>query len=285
MTLSINLLTEHIGAEVQGVDLASPIGEETFAQLRDALYRHAVLVFHGQQITDEQQVAFTEGLGTLEMMMPSDPAGDGGPIAILSNLDENGEIIPSDDTRILYTIGNTLWHSDGSFRRVPLRGSLLAAKAVPPTGGETEFASTCASYVMLPDEKKAELQGLVAEHSMAHSRAQIAPDLISDAFLKDTPPVEQLVVRTIPETGAKALLVGSYAARIIGWPIEKGQGLLQELLDWVTQPQFVYRHNWCVNDLLVYDNRCCVHRGRPWDRSACKRVLHRTTLAGDGPMT
>ena len=204
---------------------------------------------------------------------------------ILSNLDENGEIIPPDDTRILYTIGNTLWHSDGSFRQVPLRGSLLAAKVVPATGGETEFASTCASYAMLPDAKKSELQGLVAEHSMAHSRAQIAPGLISDAFLKDTPPVEQLVVRTIPETGAKALLVGSYAARIIGWPIEKGQALLQELLDWVTQPQFVYCHNWRVNDLLVYDNRCCVHRGRSWDRSVCKRVLHRTTLAGDGSMT
>ncbi|MDP7395808.1 MAG: TauD/TfdA family dioxygenase [Lentisphaeria bacterium] len=285
MTLSINPLTEHIGAEVQGVDLTAPIGEETFAQLRDALYRHTLLVFHDQQITDEQQVALTGGFGTADMMLPSDPAGDGGPIAILSNLDEKGDIIPPDDSRILYTIANTLWHSDGSFRRVPLRGSLLAAKVVPPTGGETEFASACASYAMLPDEKKAELQGLVAEHSMAHSRAQIAPDLLSDEFLKDTPPVGQLVVRPIPETGAKALLVGSYAARIIGWPIEKGQALLQELLDWVTQPQFVYRHNWRVNDLLVYDNRCCLHRGRSWDRAVCKRVLHRTTLAGDGPMT
>ncbi|HCN07154.1 MAG TPA: hypothetical protein DIT01_04410, partial [Lentisphaeria bacterium] len=99
MTVSTNPLTEHIGAEVQGVDLTAPIDEETFAQLRDALYRHAVLVFHGQQITDEQQVAFAEGFGTVEMMMPSDPAGDGGPIAILSNLDENGDIIPPDDTR------------------------------------------------------------------------------------------------------------------------------------------------------------------------------------------
>ena len=184
---------------------------------------------------------------------------------------------------MVYHQGNGLWHSDGSFKRVPLRGSLLAAKVVPPDGGGTEFASLCAAYATLSEEKKASLEGLVAEHSLAHSRNQIAPNLMSKAFLEETPSEKQVMVRTVPETGKKALLVGSYATHIIGLPLEEGKVLLKELLDWSTQPQFVYSHKWRANDLVVYDNRCCLHRARPWDGSKYARILHRTTLVGDGP--
>ena len=283
MTLTIRKLEEHIGAEVQGVDISSPIDAETFDKLRGALCEYAVLVFHDQDITDEQHVAFSEGFGPLEMTMANDPIGDGGPIGVISNLDENGEIIPPEDPRTLYTVANTLWHSDGSFKRVPLRGSLLSAKVVPPEGGETEFASLTAAYAALPEQKKVEIERLIVEHSIAHSRAQIAPNLMDEAFQKDTPPANQRLVRTIPETGKKALLVGSYTTRVHGLPIEKGKTLLKELLEWSTQSQFVYRHTWRVNDLVVYDNRCCLHRGRSWNRGKYKRVLHRTTLAGDDP--
>ena len=283
MTITINKLEKHIGAEVQGVDITSPVNTETFKQLRHALYEYGVLVFHDQDITDEQHVAFSEGFGPLEMTMTNDPIGDGGPIGVISNLDENGEIIPPEDPRTLYTVANTLWHSDGSFKRVPLRGSLLLAKVVPPEGGDTEFAGLCAAYTALPEERKAGLEGLIVEHSLANSRAQVAPNLMSEAFQKETPPVNQVLVRTISETGQKALFVGSYTTHVIGWPIEEGKVLLKQLLEWATQPQFVYRHKWRVNDLVVYDNRCCLHRGRPWDLGNYKRVLHRTTLAGDGP--
>ena len=283
MSFKINKLEEHIGAEVQGIDISVPLGDEIFARLRQALSEYGVLVFHDQNITPQQHVAFSEGFGQLEMTLPTDPIGDGGPIGVISNLDDNGDIIPPADPRTLYTVANTLWHSDGSFRRVPLRGSLLFAKVVPPQGGETEFASVCAAYAALPLETKAKLEGLIAEHSMAHSREQISSNLMSEKFLNDTPPVQQVLVRTIPETGRKALYVGSYTTRIIGWPIEEGQAFLKELLEWSTQPKFVYRHRWTAHDLVVYDNRCCVHRGRSWDRANYKRVLHRTTLAGDGP--
>ena len=283
MTLKIRKLEEHIGAEVQGVDITSPIDADTFEQLRGALCEYAVLVFHDQDITDEQHIRFSEGFGPLEMTMVNDPIGDGGPIGVISNLDENGDIIPPEDPRTLYTVANTLWHSDGSFKRVPLRGSLLSAKVIPPEGGETEFASLIAAYEALPDQKKADIADLIAEHSIAHSRAQIAPNLMDDAFQKDTPPVNQRLVRTIPETGKKALLVGSYTTRVHGLPVKKGKALLKELLEWSTQPQFVYRHIWRVHDLVVYDNRCCLHRGQAWERGKYKRVLHRTTLAGDGP--
>ena len=283
MTLTIRKLEEHIGAEVQGVDITSPIDAETFDKLRGALCEYAVLVFHEQDITDEQHVVFSEGFGSLEMTMANDPIGDGGPIGVISNLDENGDIIPPEDSRTLYTVANTLWHSDGSFKRVPLRGSLLSAKVIPPEGGETEFASLTAAYAALPEQKKVEIERLIVEHSIAHSRVQIAPNLMDEAFQKDTPPANQRLVRTIPETGKKALLVGSYTTRVHELPIEKGKTLLKELLEWSTQPQFVYRHTWRVNDLVVYDNRCCLHRGRSWNRGKYKRVLHRTTLAGDDP--
>ncbi len=283
MAFTFRKLTENIGAEVKDIDLTASISRETFAQLRTTLAEHAVLVFHDQEISDEQHVVFTEGLGKIEMTMRNDPIGDGGPVGVLTNLDENGKLIPPDDSRMAYHQGNGLWHSDGSFKRVPLRGSLLAAKVVPPEGGGTEFASLCAAYATLSDEKKASLEGLVAEHSLAHSRNQIAPNLMSEAFLEETPSQNQVLVRTIPETGKKALLVGSYATHIIGWPLEEGKALLKELLDWSTQLQFVYSHKWRANDLVVYDNMCCLHRARPWDGHKYARVLHRTTLAGDAP--
>jgi len=283
LTVTINTLEEHIGAEVQGVDIASPVDEATFTQLREALYKHSVLVFHDQEITDEQHVAFSEGFGPLQLTLPSDPYGGGGPINRITNVDDNGDIIPADDTRSKYQAGNMLWHSDGSFKEIPLKASLLSAKVLPPSGGETEYASLRAAYANLPENRKNELEGLIAEHSMAYSRAQIAPDLMTKEFLKETPPVQHVVVRTIPETGEKALYVGSYASHIIGWPIEKGRALLQELLEWATQPQYVYPHEWKVNDLVIWDNRSCLHRGRPWEFGEYKRILHRTTLAGDGP--
>ena len=282
MSITIKKLAEHIGAEVEGVDTTSSIDEDTLQQLRDAFSKYSVLVFHDQDTTDRQQVAFSERFGRIEMSLPNDPLGDGA-IFRISNVGENGQIIPPEDPRALYTAGNMLWHSDGSFRRVPLRASLLSAKVVPPSGGETEYASLRAAYVTLPEEKKLALRELIAEHSMAHSREQIAPNLLTKSFLDEVPPVMQRVVRTIPETGERVLFVGSYASHIIGWPKERGSALLKELLEWATQPQFVYQHKWRVNDLVMWDNRYCLHRGRPWDSGNHKRIMHRTTLSGDGP--
>ena len=279
--MRIDKLSDHIGAEVRGVDIGSPIDGGTFSLLREAFHRHSVLVFRGQEITDEQQVAFSEGFGPLEMTIPSDPIGDGGPVGVISNVDGKGHVIPPDDKRMLYQKGNSLWHSDGSFRKVPLRGSLLSAREVPPAGGETEYASLRAAYAGLPEERKALIENLVAEHSIAWSRQQIAPGLMDDAFLDDTPPAAHPLVRAIPESGDKALLVGSYATHIVGWPLEKGRALLAELLDSATQPRFVYRHEWQRHDLVMWDNVGCLHRGRPWD-GRHRRVMHRTTLSMAG---
>ena len=281
MPVTIEKLGEQIGAVVSGVDISSPIDEETLSLLRRAFYSHSVLVFRDQEISNEQHISFSGGFGPLEMTIANDPVGDGGPIGVICNVDESGDIIPPDDKRMLYQKGNTMWHSDGAFRQVPLRGSLLSAKEVPPEGGETEYASLRAAYATLPTARQSLIENLVAEHSLAYSRSQIAADLMEDEFLKNTPPSPHPLVRMIPETGEKVLLVGSYATHIVGWPVEEGRTLLRELLEWATQPQFVYRHEWQLHDLVMWDNVSCLHRGRPWDGWNHRRVMHRTTLSGD----
>ncbi len=283
MKLTIKKLDKCIGAEIQGVNLASPINNEIFGQVNDAFHSYSVLVFRDQDINDEQHISFSRRFGPLESSMVNDPSGGGGPINRLSNVDEEGEIIPPEDRRMVYYSGNMLWHSDSSYKKVPARASLLFAIEVPPEGGETEYASMKAAYAGLPDKKKADMEGLFAEHSLAHSRSLIDPDLMNQAFQDEVPPIPQVLVRTIPETGEKTLFVGVHASHIIGWPVEKGRALLEELLSWTTQRKFVYRHQWRPKDLVMWDNRCCLHRGRPWNGAEYPRVMRRTTIAGEGP--
>lgn len=283
MTLKIEKLGEHLAAEVSGINLASPIPDDTLAELKHAFYRHTVLVFHDQDIDEDQHIAFSKLFGPLEPTMVNDPSGGGGWVNHFSNIDEEGNIIPPDDTRMLYNKGNSLWHSDSSYKEVPSRGGLLYAVDVPPEGGGTEYASMKAAYAALPEAKKKDLEGLVAEHSLLHSRNKIAPGLMDRKFREEVPPVCQRLVREIPETGEKTLLVGSHASHIIGWPVERGSTLLEELVEWVTQPRFVYKHAWKPRDLVMWDNRCALHRGRPWDAANHRRIMRRTTLLGDGP--
>ncbi len=154
MSIKIRKLGQHIGACVEGVKIAQSLNPEAVQRLRDAFREHCVLVFNDQVISDEQQVAFTKKFGTVALTLPSDPYGGGGPVNRITNVDEQGQLIPADDTRSLYQAGNMLWHSDGSFRAVPLQASFLSARVVPPSGGETEFASVRAAFAAYPNEKK-----------------------------------------------------------------------------------------------------------------------------------
>jgi alpha-ketoglutarate-dependent 2,4-dichlorophenoxyacetate dioxygenase len=284
MAILINKLSNHFAAEVLGVDLRNLIDDDTFKQIRDAFYEHSVLVFRDQDINDEQQVAFSQRFGSLESSVKNNPYRGGGEfVIVLSNVNKKGEIVPPDSDKMRFLSGNMLWHSDSSFKRIPAKASLLSGREVPPEGGETEYASMRAAYASLPDEKKVLLEGLIAIHDYSYSRGQVAPDLLTQALKDEIPPVPQILIRTIPETGEKTLFIGSHASYIIGWSIEKSRALLKELLEWTTQPRFVYQHKWRRKDLVMWDNRCCLHRGRPWDGRKYRRVMHRTTLAGDGP--
>jgi len=272
-------------ARVSGLDLSKPLDDGAFGQVRDAFHHYAVLVFPEQRISDDQQIAFSERFGPLEVSIRKDrPRRIANPrVSDISNVDERDRVFDPDDERAIYNAGNRLWHSDSSFKRVPAMASLLSGREVPPEGGETEYADLRAAWDALPADRKGGLDGLVVEHSFVYSRGLIGYDQFTDAERAAIPPVPQALVRTHPATGRKALYVGSHASHVIGRPVEESRALLRELLDFATQPQFVYRHAWRQHDLVMWDNRCVLHRGRPWDERRYRRVMHRTTVAGAGP--
>ncbi len=268
------------GAEIRGVDLTGPLDDASFRAILDAFDEHSVLLFRGQKLDDDQQVAFSRHFGALERTVRSNPAR-GTYFARQSNIDiATGRPIPPDDRQMALQKPNLMWHSDSSFKPVPALCSLLSARRVPLEGGETDLASTRAAHAALPAAMKRRIEGLVAVHSYAYSRGQVDPDLLSEDEAAEVPPVEQALVRTNPVNGRKALLLGSHASHIVGWPVEEGRALLKELLEFATRPRFRYRHRWRVDDLLIWDNRCALHRARPYDSRKYRRLMQRTTVAG-----
>jgi alpha-ketoglutarate-dependent 2,4-dichlorophenoxyacetate dioxygenase len=284
MSVEVTPLHPTLGAELRGVDLTQPVTPEVFTEIEAAFNRHGVLVFPEQPVTDEQQLAFSRLFGPLEvnpnyagakMRLRAD-------VADISNLDPEGRVLVRDDPRNLFNLGNQLWHTDSSFKRIPAKCSLLSARELPSPGpmggGETEFADLRAAWDALPEAKKRGLEGLVVEHSIFRSRSQIGFADFNDEIYRQLPPVPQALVRHHPASGRTSLYLASHASHIIGWPVERGRALIGELIAFASQPQFVYRHSWTVGDLVIWDNRCTMHRGRPYDATQ-RRVLHRTTVS------
>ena len=279
--ISVTRLAPSVAARVDGVDITRPLEDGAFAEIRAAFEEHSVLVFPGQPLSDEAQVAFSRRFGPLEVTLSANPAA-GTPFARQSNLDiRTGAVIPSDDRRMIYQQANMLWHSDSSFKRVPALCSLLSARIVPPEGGATEFASTRAAYPALPDALKRRVETAVAVHDFSWSRDQVRPGFFTAEERAVYPPVRHPVVRANPANGRKCLFLGAHASHIERLPIDEGRALLAELLAHVTQPRFRYRHEWTEGDLVVWDNRCVLHRATPYDSTRFKRLLQRTTVSGD----
>jgi alpha-ketoglutarate-dependent 2,4-dichlorophenoxyacetate dioxygenase len=285
MGIRVTPLHPHLGAEVTGIDLARPLAADEFAEIERAFNRHAVLVFPGQPLTDDQQIAFSRLFGPLETSPEyagSKKSRLGRPeIADISNLDPEGRVMTAADQRLLFNRGNQLWHTDSSFKYVPARCSLLSAREIPPAGGETEFADMRAAYDALPEEKKRALEGLVVEHSIFRSRSLIGFSEFNEEIQRELPPVPQLLVRRHPGSGRKTLYLASHASHIIGWPVEEGRKLIEELIAFATEPRFVYQHRWRVGDLVMWDDRCTMHRGRPYDDTRYRRDMHRTTVSDE----
>ena len=285
MAITVTPLHPHIGAEIRGLDLTRPVAPEAFSVIDAAFSRHAVLVFPDQPLSDEQQIAFSRLFGPLETS--PDYAGSKKSrlphreIADISNLDPEGRVMSAEDKRLLFNRGNQLWHTDSSFKFVPARCSLLAAREIPPSGGETEFADMRAAYDALPDDKKQVIEGLVVEHSIFRSRALIGFSEFNEDIRRELPPVPQLLVRRHAGSGRKTLYLASHASHVIGWPVEEGRRLIEELVAFATQPHFVYPHRWRVGDLVIWDDRCTMHRGRPYDDTRHRRDMHRTTVSDE----
>ena len=288
MAIRIRPLGPCIGAEVDGIDLREPLTPVQAEAIHEGMDRHAVLVFHGQPLTNEQHMAFTLALGPLETTQKNVMRSSGNDFRLpetfndVSNLDGNSKPYARDDRKRLFAIGNRLWHSDSSFKAVPAKYSLLRAVRIPSKGGNTEFAHMGAAYEALDDETKALIEPLICEHSQLFSR-----DLIG--FREFTPeererfrPVRQRLVRTHPSTGRKSVYLSSHAGIILGWQLPEARLLLRDLTEHATQREFVYSHQWQVNDLVMWDNRQTMHRGRPFPADE-PRDVRRTTIMGHAP--
>jgi alpha-ketoglutarate-dependent 2,4-dichlorophenoxyacetate dioxygenase len=287
MTVTIRQIGPCFAGEVDGVDMTRPLSAEEVAAIHAGMDEYAVLVFHDQDITGEQQLAYTRSLGEIEHSIGTSLRAPGEyrlptTFADVSNLDQDDKPLPRDDRRRLFAIGNRLWHSDSSFKSTPASYSLLYAISVTLTGGNTEFADMRAAYDALDDETKAEVEDLVCEHSQMYSRQQIGFTDFTDEEKERFKPVRQRLVRTHPVTGRKSLYLASHAGSILGWPVPEARGFLRDLNEHATQRRFVHAHEWRVGDLVMWDNRQTMHRARPFPVEE-PRDMRRTTLAGDGP--
>ena len=287
MSITIRQIGPCLAGEVDGIDMRRKLTPAEVAEIHAGMDRYAVLVFHKQDIDDEQQLAFSRSLGEIEMTLNTGLRAENEyrlppTFADVSNLDQHNRPMARDDRRRLFSLGNRLWHSDSSFKTVPAKYSLLHARSIPSKGGNTEFADMRAAWDTLDDETKAACEGLVCEHSQMYSRQLIGFFDLSDEERARFKPVYQTLVRTHPVSGRKSLYLSSHAGTIVGWPIPEARAFLRDLIEHATQRQFVYSHRWAVGDLVMWDNRQTMHRGRPFPAEE-PRDVRRTTLAGDGP--
>jgi alpha-ketoglutarate-dependent 2,4-dichlorophenoxyacetate dioxygenase len=277
MTIEITPIGPQFVARVRGIDLLKDIDSDLFAIIRRALDDHSVLIFPGQPMDDEGQKAFSAWWGPMEPTKGVNPAS-GTPFARQSNLDiKTGEIIPPDDRRMAYQKGNYQWHADSTFKPVPSLCSILTARQVPPEGGNTEFVSTRVAYDALPEDMRETVEDLIVEHDLAVSRGRVGFTFTEEEKALH-PPVWHPLAQTNPVTGRRSLLIGAHASRIIDWPLEKGQALLEGLLERATVPSAIYSHQWGDGDVIVWDNRAALHRATAYDTVRYRRLMQRTTI-------
>ena len=277
-----------IGAECTGVDIGEPISPAVAEVIHEGMDRYAVLVFRrGKALTTEQQLSFTRSLGELEGKYTKIEAESGTRLdtpllSDISNLAPGNTILPPEDRKRLFTLGNRLWHSDSSYKTIPARYSALCAHVIPPEGGDTEFADMRTAWDMLDAKTRHQIKDLAAEHSRIFSKGTLG-FTFTESELRDFAPVRQPLVRTHPRTGRHSLFLSSHAGRIVGMPQVEALMLLRELTEHATQREFVYRHRWRVGDLVMWDNQATMYRARPFEDQKYPRDLRRSTLTCGEP--
>jgi alpha-ketoglutarate-dependent 2,4-dichlorophenoxyacetate dioxygenase len=282
MTLDAKPLGPSFVAEVAEVDFSRPIDAATLAEIVSAMDRYAVCVFRATALSDESHIAFSRQLGKLEhaprLFGKNVTRFEHPELFDAGNLDANGKILV-DERRRIYNKGNALWHTDSSFNAQRASYSLLLAHEVPPVGGDTQFADTRAAYDALPAALQAKIADLWAEHWLWHSRMLAGYPEPTEAEREAKPPARHKLVQIHPGSGRKTLYIASHASHIVGWPVEAGRKLLRELIEFATQPQFVRALAWKqAGDLVIWDNRCTMHRATPFEDTVYRRDMRRTTV-------
>lgn len=286
MTLELRPLRPDFVTEVDGIDLSQPLSDAMIRTIWDAIDRYAVLIFHDQRLTDAQLRDFAARFGPLEIGRSAARPGRRRlsipQIGDISNLNEDNQVRDLYDRRRLDSLGNRLWHTDASYMPVPVVLGLLHAVALPPPSpfgnGETEFADMRAAYDALSDDMKTAVDGLVIEHDVFWSRGQIGFTEFPPGEREQYPPSPQRLVRLHPGSKRKTLYLSAHASHVVGWPVADGRLLLSDLNAHATQPRFVHSHRWRVGDLVIWDNRCTMHRGRPHDEQQPRDLRRATTL-------
>jgi alpha-ketoglutarate-dependent 2,4-dichlorophenoxyacetate dioxygenase len=283
MAITVCAVTANFAAEIGDVDLSRPLDSADVASIKQAFWDYAVLIFPGQELSEEQHLDFARHFGPLETSIaalnPDAKLRLSNNLADVSNLNSQNEIWGERSRVRMLQLANRLWHTDSSFKYLPARASLLYALAIPPVGGHTEFADLRAAYDALSDDLKRRLEGLVAEHALAFSRARIGFSDFTEAERNKLPPVPQMMARTLPENGRKSLYIASHAGRIVGMPEAEGRALIEQLIAHATQRQFVYTHRWRLHDLVMWDDRCTMHRGTEFDDLRWTRDVRRATVS------
>lgn len=283
MAVTISAVTSGFVAEIGDVDLSQPLSPAEVSEIKQAFWDYGVLIFPGQELSDQQHLAFAKHIGPLETSIfalnTNEKLRVAPELADVSNLDAENKIWDEKSRVRMLQMGNRLWHTDSSFKYLPARASLLYARTIAPIGGHTEFADLRAAYDALPESKKRMLEGLVAEHALSYSRARTGFHDFTAAEQANLPPVPQMMVRTLPENGRKSLYLASHAGRVLGLPAESGRALIDELIAHATQRQFVYTHRWRVHDLVMWDDRCTLHRGTDFDDLRWTRDMLRATVS------
>jgi taurine dioxygenase len=280
VALDLIVLSPVAGAEIRGLDLSQPIDAAVRDAIHDAFLKYHVLVFRDQSLSDAAQYAFSENFGPLEEHVFRLEDGSKSPLVhLVTNLDPDGK-----PTATPHTHGNYFWHTDKSYHAVPSLATLLHAVTLPPEGGDTQFANIQRAWEALPEARKREIADLRVVHSWEASRRNTGNKPATEIEKRERPPVTHPLVRTHPDTGAKVLYIGCHTSHVEGMDYEAGRALLAELLAHAEQPQFVYTHQWRPGDLVMWDNRCLLHRGvRNYDMATQARVLHRTVVRGTRP--
>jgi alpha-ketoglutarate-dependent 2,4-dichlorophenoxyacetate dioxygenase len=282
MAITVCPVTPRFAAEIGDVDLSAPLAPSDLTDIKDAFATYAVLIFPDQHLSQDQHLDFARYFGPLETTIALHRKDTQLRVrkefADVSNLGPDNEVWGKESRQRMFQLGNRLWHTDSSFKRVPALASLLYALSIPPIGGHTEFADERAAYDALPEATKRRLDALVAEHSIFNSRAKLGFSNFSDEERAGMPPVPQVLVRTLADSGRKSLYLASHAGRIFGMPEEEGRALIDELVAHATQRQFIYTHRWRVHDLVIWDNRCTMHRGTDFDDLRWKRDMQRATV-------
>ncbi len=280
---NIEPLHAEFGARMTGVDLRPPLADEVVEEIRQAIDEYSFLWFPEQPFDDDLQLAFTRALGEPEENHVS--LGREGRIeyfGTIGNVRGDGTARGNADKHTKFLTGNYMWHSDSSFRETPSFVSIMCAYETPSEGGETLFVSGRTAYARLPNEIRATIDPLIVVHDYVFSRSKVGPDAVSPSHAASLPPVRQKLVRANARTGAKNYYVGSHARQVEGWDEAESRALLDDLLDRATGPEHIYTHPWRPGDLVIWDNRCLLHRGAGYDADKHRRYMRQTRVRGAG---